>query len=86
MTTTHPCDDGCGGRCTNMEVWGEIWEVRGVGSGWDWVSGGEGLEGGLIYCSDLSDCDLRVAGAKAFTEIIIGKSINPNNVCWDRFI
>ena len=68
-----------------MEVWGEIWEVRTVGSGWDWVSGGGGLEGGLIYCSDLSDCDLRVAGAKAFFEIIIGKSINPNNVCWDRF-
>ena len=28
-----------------MEVWGEIWEVRGVGSGWDWVSGGGGREG-----------------------------------------
>ena len=67
--------EGCGER-VGLGEWG-----RGEG-GYE----GEGLEGGLIYCSDLSDCDLRVAGAKAFFEIIIGKSINPNNVCWDRFI
>ena len=67
--------EGCGER-VGLGEWG-----RGEGG-----DEGKGLEGGLIYCSDLSDCDLRVAGAKAFTEIIIGKSINPNNVCWDRFI
>ena len=72
------------GRNLGGEGCGEwVREEWGRGEGGD---EGEGLEGGLIYCSDLSDCDLRVAGAKAFFEIIIGKSINPNNVCWDRFI
>ena len=62
--------EGCGERM-GLGEWG-----RGEGG-----DEGEGLEGGLIYCSDLSDCDLRVAGAKAFFENIIEKSINPNNVC-----